>query len=142
MRNFRDAKGRLWNIELNLGTAKQIKKDTQFDILRHDKERPDAIPILDLVGDTELMGNVLWSLVKDQATAAGITEEDFAVSMAGDCLDEAVDALVGTYTDFSPNPKRREILRRLWEKGRALEADSLDVGAQAVESVMPSTSGV
>jgi len=130
---FRDSAGREWNVTLNLGTAKLVKKAHGFDFLGDGKEHP----ILRLAGDMELLGNVLWTLCERQARERNITEQDFGEAIAGDSLDAAVNALAEAYSDFSPNPKRRETLKRLWARLRDLEALELEKAQAALTDSTP-----
>lgn len=136
-KTFQDGQGREWSIDLNLGTARTCKRNLGFDFMGDGKEHP----ILKLATDVVLLGDVLWCLCERQATERGVTEQDFAESLAGDGLDAATDALAEAFSDFCPNPKRRATLKRLWARLRDVEALQLDKAEQAVETLDISTLG-
>ena len=118
MSTFEDSKGRSWNISLNIGSMKRIKERLGFDFLSTDAE---SNPILKLASDYLTLADVVWILVEDEAGKRGVTVDDFVESLVGDPLDKLVDAMAVAYTDFTPNPKRRETLMRLWQKVRQAE---------------------
>ena len=133
MATFTDDKSRTWNITLNLGTARAVKRERGFDFLCEGREHP----ILKLAGDMELLGNVLWSLCEKQAIERGVTEEGFGEGIAGDSLDAATNALAEAYSDFCPNPTRREILRNLWRSVREVERLQLEKAQAEVTQLDP-----
>ena len=133
MATFTDDRGRTWIVTLNLRTAKTVKQKNDFDFLGDGKEHP----ILRLAGDMALLGDVLWTLCEQQARERGITEQDFGEAIAGDSLDAAVNALAEAYSDFSPNPKRRETLRQLWARLREVEALELEKAQAALTDSTP-----
>ena len=130
---FTDDRGRTWTVTLNLGTAKLVKKERGFDFLGDGKDHP----ILRLAGDMALLGDVLWTLCAKQAGERNVTEQDFGEAIAGDSLDAAVNALAETYTDFCPNPRRRETLKLLWARLRDVEALELDKAQAALSDSTP-----
>jgi hypothetical protein len=128
---FKDSKGREWQVCLNLGTARQCKRDLGFDFMAGGEDHP----ILKLSADVVLLGDVLWALCQKQAVERGVTEQDFAEGLLGDSLDAATDALSRAFTDFCPNPKRRETLARLWAKLRDVEDLQLERAARTLETL-------
>jgi hypothetical protein len=72
------------------------------------------------VDDPCLLCDILFCLVKPEADAKGITDEDFGRALAGDALGAATDALLGEIADFFPKG-RREILQRILAKLTALQ---------------------
>ena len=114
MANFSDNNGRNWVVNLNVHTIKTIKTTLEIDLL-DDKVHEVLQRIAD---DVVLAVDVLYLAVQEQLDAAQISDIDFGKSLGGDCLNEAVGALVQALIDFFPNPAKREFLQRLWEKSQ------------------------
>ena len=135
---FMDSKSRTWNISINLGVCKKIKTQLDLDFLSADES---SNPLLKLASDYLLLADVLWILVEPQAIAQNVTVDDFIESLSGDSIDAAVNALAEAYCFFVPNPKRREILQRLWVKVRDAESKILAEAEKQVEAVTFPTPG-
>jgi len=112
MANFSDNNGRNWVVTLNVHAMKTIKQTLDIDLLAD--EGPEILQRLS--DDIELAVNVLYLAIKEQLDTASISDEQFGKSLGGDCLNEAVGALVQAMIDFFPNPQKREFLSKLWQK--------------------------
>jgi hypothetical protein len=112
MANFSDINGRNWQVNLNVHTIKQIKQILNVDLL--DEKAHEVLQRI--AEDVCLSVDVLYLALKEQLDTANISDEEFGKSLGGDCLNEAVGALVQALINFYPNPQKREFLKRLWEK--------------------------
>ena len=115
MRTFKDNTGREWQIALSIGSAKRIKDALGIDLL-------DPSGVQRLADSPYDVANTLFVLCQEQATAAGISDEQFGGKLSGDSIDDATDALMLEIVDFFPK-RQREALRTLLAKlGTAKDA--------------------
>jgi hypothetical protein len=122
MRVYKDNAGRTWSISINVDAAKRLR-DFGFDLNKFTEG--DAAMINSLADDPVRMVDVLFVVVKPEADALKITDEDFGRSMGGDSLDAALTALMGEIIDFFPS-RLRGILKAAWAKvetGRGVAFD-------------------
>jgi len=106
MQKFTDARGRDWSIEINVATAKRVKKALDVDLLG----ALDGTLLQRLAGDPCLLCDVLYVLVQDQCTAQQVSDEQFGEGLAGEAIEHAGTALLEELVDFFP-PAKRQILR-------------------------------
>ena len=153
MKAFTDAKGRSWEIELNIRQMKRVRDILGVDLVNVIQTRSDGSIATDTIdrvaNDPILLCDILWVLCEQQAKADGVTDEDFGRAMSGDAILGATDALLDEIVDFFPNPKRA-ILQRLVAAARraetaakaaldkALSTDELD---KAVDSLLAGSTG-
>lgn len=117
MRTFKDRAGREWVVEINVGTVKRVRSLLAVNLL-------DAVggQLLEtLAGDPEQLCNVIYAILKPQADAKGVTDQQFGESMAGDAIAAATDALLEELADFFPQP-RRGLLQNAIQKMKTLDA--------------------
>jgi hypothetical protein len=118
MKTFADNAGRTWAIAVNVATVKRVKDLLQVNLL--EIADPKGKLLEKVVEDPVLLCDILFCLVKPEADAKGISDEDFGRSLAGDVLGTATDALLGEIADFFPKG-RREIMQRILAKLTALQ---------------------
>lgn len=123
MKCFKDANGREWAVEINVGQAKRVRASLQVDLPALVAGRADGLG--ELLDDPIRLVDVLYVLCRDQAQKAGISDEQFGCGLGGDTLAQATDALVESLVDFFPDPKRREVLRKLMAAARSIQAATL-----------------
>ena len=68
--------------------------------------------------------DVLYVACKDQADAAGVTDEQFGRAMGGDAIEAATAALLDDLVDFFPS-QRRKLLGRALAKFAEFEAKAM-----------------
>lgn len=91
MQAFKDGSNRSWEISLTLGSAKRVKQLLDFDLLQPEAGDP---PMITRLGQDEvLLCDVIFCLVKPQADAAEITDEQFGELLGGDVILAAQTAL-------------------------------------------------
>ena len=113
--NFSDKDGRNWVVTLNVHSIKSIKQELGLDLL--DEKVHETLQ--KLAEDLVLAIDVLYLALKDKLDTADISDVEFGRSLSGDCLNEAVGALVQALVDFFPNPRKREWVKKLWDKSTA-----------------------
>jgi translation elongation factor EF-G len=115
MPTFTDTAGRTWTVELNIAAVKRVRSLTGTDLL----EVLSGKLIDRLIADPVLLVDVLFAILKPEADANGVSDEDFGRAMAGDAIEQATQALLQAIVSFCPSPKDRAAL------GRVLEATNL-----------------
>jgi hypothetical protein len=118
MKTFADNAGRTWAIAVNVATVKRVRDLLQVNLLEIADQKGKLLERL--VEDPCLLCDVIYALVKPEADAKGISDEEFGRSLGGDVLDQATDALLGEIADFFPR-HRREVLRRILAKLSTLQ---------------------
>jgi hypothetical protein len=115
MHSFKDSTARAWNVEINVAQIKAVRSAVGVDCykLLEDKLQP----LGELLGDPCAFVDVLWVLCREQAQAAGISDDAFGRCLGGDAIEAAGDAFVEELIDFFPRG-RREALRKLIGKGK------------------------
>jgi len=137
MRRFTDTKGRTWDIELNVRQMKRVRDILGIDlvnIISTGKDGAVATDTLDRVAnDPILLVDILWVLCEGQAKSAGVTDEDFGSSLAGESIAEATRAFLDELADFFPGA-RRLFLRKAVDLARRFETENLYVLEKALSS--------
>lgn len=117
MREFKDRQGRPWIVSVNVDAVKRVRTLLEIDLLDIGKGK-----VLEkLASDEVMMVDLVYVLIKPEADAMGVTDEDFGRSMAGDAIDRAYDAFLAEYVDFFRNPRRRELMQKALAKLASLE---------------------
>ena len=112
MHQFKDNKGRAWNIDVNVASIKRLRQLS--------KAAGDEINLLAVVEDKGalmkrlatdpiLLVDVIYLLVQEQCQAQQVSDEDFGAGLAGDAIALATDALLEDLADFFPKGKRELI---------------------------------
>ncbi len=122
MKTFQDNNGRTWTITVNVDAIKRVRSLLDVNLL----DVVDGKLLERIVSDPVLLCDVIYCLVKPDADARQVTDEDFGRAMAGDAIDHATTALLEELVDFFPGPKRR-VLAKALAKLKALEARALQV---------------
>ncbi len=118
MKTFADNSARTWAITVNVAAVKRVRELLQVNLLEIADQKGKLLERL--VDDPCLLCDILFCLVKPEADAKGISDEDFGRALAGDALGAATDALLQEIADFFPKG-RREILHRILGKLTALQ---------------------
>ena len=137
MKAFTDAKGRSWEIELNIRQMKRVRDILGVDlvnVIQTNKDGSIATDTIDRVAnDPILLCDILWVLCEQQAKLAGVTDDDFGSSLAGDSIETATRAFLDELVDFFPGA-RRLILKKAVGLARKYEMESAAAVAEALES--------
>ena len=111
MQSWRDGKNRLWEIEVELGMQKRIKRMLSHDIF--DMENATFHSLMRY--DPETAADVLFVAVKPQCDELGIDDIGFAEGCTGQALSDGVLAFYEALTSFFQRsaPTKEKVLRAL-----------------------------
>ena len=136
MRQFTDTKERVWEVELNVRQMKRVRDVLGIDlvnVIQAGRDGTVATDTLDRVAnDPILLVDILWVLCEGQAKAAGVTDDDFGSSLAGDSIEEATRAFLDELVDFFPGAKRL-FLKKAVELSRKYAGESTAAPEKALE---------
>lgn len=133
MSSFKDNTGREWKLRLTVGVVTDVKRETGVDLGK--VTQADTAWITFLFGDPGRLVAVLWVLCEKQATAVGVTPEDFGHLFDGTTLEAAGEAFAGAIADFFPRSRIAKAIRE--SLGKILAAT--DEKAVAELTAMTST---
>ena len=137
MRQFTDTKERVWEVELNVRQMKRVRDILGIDlvnVIQAGKDGAVATDTLDRVAnDPILLVDILWVLCEGQAKAAGVTDDDFGSSLAGDSIADATRAFLDELVDFFPGA-RRLFLKKAVDLARKYETENLGLLEKALSS--------
>ncbi len=129
MRTFKDNAGRAWSVQINVDALKRVRSLLDVDLL----EVLEGKLIDRLSGDPVFLCDVLYAVVKPEADAQKISDQDFGRAMGGDALDGATAALLEDLVDFFPQG-RRKVLRKAMDKLGVFQAKALAVAEERLAS--------
>ena len=130
---FEDMKGERWSVELSVGAIRKVRAQTGVNL--HEALDVEARLFQRLMADPELLVDVLWPLVEDQATAKDVDAGQFAFRLGGDALDNATTALLDSLVGFTSSPGERKLLARALEKTAEIQERGRDLIAKRLDSV-------
>ena len=137
MRQFTDTKERVWDVELNVRQMKRVRDVLGIDlvnVIQAGKDGAVATDTLDRVAnDPILLVDILWVLCEVQAKAAGVTDDDFGSSLAGDSISDATRAFLDELVDFFPGA-RRLFLKKAVDLARKFETENAQMLEKALAS--------
>lgn len=136
MQKFKDFNDREWTIDLNIASAREIRRRmATIDSLK-DVDFLDHSSMLMALNDVFFAADLLFLVCEKQANERGIDDESFGRSLRGDVLFDAVAAFVAEYVDFFPDPTIREKIRIVAEKNRELQARLYDAIAKVTDDTI------
>lgn len=124
MESFKDKNGKAWSIELNVGSARNVKGLTGVDLLNTiviNNNGSDTTVLDQLCEDVYMLMNVIAILCKTQMREANISEDEFFENIDACAIEGAVDALVKEIINFSP-PSKRKVLNLIYAKIKSFRA--------------------
>ena len=130
MKTFTDNAGRTWSLAVNVDSIKRVKSLLGVDLM----ESVDGKLLERLTSEPVLLCDVVYALVKPQADAAGVKDEDFGRSMAGDAIDVATQALLEDLVDFFPS-RRRTLLASVLAKMKKLDGLATQAATDRLERI-------
>ena len=137
MKTFTDNKGRVWEVELNIRQMKRVRDVLGIDLVNVISANKDGSVSTDtlerVANDPILLVDILWVLCEGQAKAAGVTDDDFGSSLAGDSIADATRAFLDELVDFFPGA-RRLFLKKAVDLARKYETENLEVLEKALAS--------
>ncbi|GMV98441.1 MAG: hypothetical protein AMXMBFR83_27910 [Phycisphaerae bacterium] len=147
MKTFTDTAGRTWTLALTIDAAKRVKSLLDVNLLELEAGDP---PLLTRLGtDVILLCDVIFALLKPQADAAGVSDEQFAAALGGDAVLAAQTAFYEELVDFFRKLGRGDLAKAVNAQRRMIDLavrrietklDRLDLEA-AIETTLggPST---
>lgn len=112
MPQFKDLKGRTWDVSVNISSVKRTRDLTGVDLL----DTKSGAVFERLASDPVMLIDVLYAICKPQADAVGVDDIAFGEAMAGDPIDEASRVLIDAIVGFTPNPSVRAALGEVAKK--------------------------
>lgn len=124
------AGGRDWRVEIGYAAVRRLRTEAGVDLSGADGQ---LAFVQALYTDPFKLGAVLWCLCRDEAQAAGLTEEQFFDAMTNDEAEAAAAAVYEGYVDFfhrgraaAVKPKLPGLIRTMNEKVGAALATAID----------------
>ncbi len=111
--SFTDANGTLWSVAISIAAVKRVRELTEVDLGKFFGRGPEAERTREQLSDLVTVANVLFAIVKPQADAKGITDEQFGEALVGDVIGQASEALIEGLLSFQPSREGRAALRQL-----------------------------
>lgn len=118
MKSFKDTEGREWMISLNVTTIKRVRDLCGIDLL----QSFGSAALEKLASDPIMLCDLLFVLCRDDAEKRNVSDEDFGMALGGDALNDATTAFLAELVNFTPNPRRREILQKAFAKMQEVES--------------------
>lgn len=110
MQSFTDTTRHKWAVDVTVATVKRVKAQLDgLDLLGVADPKSDLYRRLAF--DPSFMCDVLYVVVRPEADAAGVSDEQFAGRLSGEVLDAATAALLNAIADFFPKGQR-DLLRK------------------------------
>lgn len=135
MRSFRDNKGRVWRVEINVWQVSVVKQTLGLSLYL---AFTDGYRVYnEIVSDPCTLVNVLYTLCQDQAEKAGVSQEDFGRAMAGSAIQEAQRAFSEELVDFFPDAATRDAARHILKTAREVQAALAQKGLQSAKQLTP-----
>lgn len=108
MGQFRDAKGRAWDVTMSIGDVKRVRGlIPDVDLI---DPQSGAKPLVQrLIADPCLLIDVVYALVHPQAKDAGVDDESFGCAMAGEAFKAASSTFWEAWDHFFMSIGRPEL---------------------------------
>ena len=135
MRTFTDNAGRTWTVQVNVAAIKRVRGLLGVDLYKLVDDGFQALARL--VSDPVQLADVLYCLVKDEADAKQIDDEEFGCGLAGDAITLAADAFVEELIDFFPDARARAGRRKVIDAGKKVRDRLLTHAETLLEQVDP-----
>jgi hypothetical protein len=130
MHTFNDNQNRPWTLAVNIHAIKRVRGLIEVDLLTV----ADGSLLKQLVEDPVFLCDVIYALVKPEADAQGVTDEQFGCAMAGDAIEHATTALLPELVGFFHGAKRR-VLETALRRIQKLEQTAAEMATQQIEAV-------
>jgi len=114
MATFKDGSGREWEIVFDAKKLHHIRTECEVDLTAQDGKDFERI-----ADDPYLFFNLLWFILKTQASKYELDEDAFAAVIVGETTDTAAACLLKAITDFF-SPSKSNLLKAITEENAAL----------------------
>ena len=119
MKTFTDSASRVWTISLTIDAAKRVKSLMSINLLEPEAGEP---PLLTRLGTDEiLLCDVLYCLIKPEADARGISDEEFGRALGGDAIFAAHNAFYEEMIDFFQRRGRTDRAKAVQTQQRMIQ---------------------
>ena len=116
MKKFADRNDVKWDIDITVGTLKRVRAALDVDLF---KITDDKFALMqEILNDPVLLVDILFIVCEQQVEERGMTDVQFGESLDGDTLFSAMNSFIEGMTDFFPERRGREALKKLMSKGR------------------------
>jgi hypothetical protein len=129
MRSFKDREGMEWQVDFTIGTAIKLKDRLGVDIDSTDNG------LVKLASSGTLLFKALYLICEKQAQERKLDAEAFYERFTNDSIVSANAAFIEAITDFFPNARRRDVLKRLFNDFRALDERGLEQTEKAAAAL-------
>lgn len=134
MASFTDTKERIWTIEITLGVARKVKRDTEVDLLAALKNPESANNLMvSLIDDPERLGQVLYATATPPED--GLSVDDLFLALDHEAAESAFNALDEAITDFFP-PQVRGRLKRAKQKVLTVMQKEAEMNLQELDAAI------
>jgi hypothetical protein len=133
MKTFLDSTDRQWAITIHVTAIKRLRGLLNVDLYSLIDNKFEGLG--KLLSDPVQLVDVIYVLCKDDADREGITDEEFGRAMRGDAIARATEAFLSEFTDFFPDPKVREGLRKVLETTHKVRDILLSRGLREVDEI-------
>jgi len=107
---FADAKGRVYHLDPTMRDFRTVTTETGISLMGVLQSGEELVKFL--FGSCDLLGQVLWLIVRKQAEAKGITPDDFEDSLTGDVMRSGAEAVLFATAGFYPRAAYGESVRQ------------------------------
>jgi len=126
---FIDSKGESWDTRIDVSVIRRVRAEHGIDLSKIISSQEQLSALND---DVVLLVDVLYAVCKPTAETRKIDAEEFAMRLAGNAIESAVESLMLSIIDFFPQ-SRGKILRQIWDKTKEIQAQKLGQVQQAVD---------
>ncbi len=129
--SFTDRRGRDWTIVLDVAICRDVKAQLGVDLANW----ADGKAASKLWSDDAALVDVLWLLLKEQATDRGVDEREFARSLNGDVLADGLKAIEDAVVNFT-RPDRRELVKKIAAKSGEVTTAAIQRAGEEVDAAV------
>ncbi len=108
---FKDYNGVDWNALVTVGAIDRVLEGTNGEVNIYEIGAEGSTLFQRLMTEPQLLVRTLFIILEDQAKEKNISAQDFAKSLGGETLGDAIDALVEGIIGFFPKEAVRKKLR-------------------------------
>ena len=117
-------------MSITIGSIKRVKGLVEVDLLKLDEGDP---PLLTMLGiDVQTLVDVIFALIKPQADAQGVSDEEWAEARGGDAILDAHTAFHEDLADFSRSLGRKDLVAAI-EAQKNVIALATEAGRKMIE---------
>lgn len=112
--SFIDDNGDAWTMRIHGGNMARLEADCGFNVCNIVADANNRDSLVSLFNDISRMIDVFFIICEEQCIERRIGDYEFGKLMWGDTLNGAMNSFLAAIISFSPDPKTRELLRRMF----------------------------